>query len=136
MRPLQHFRFGFFAYFTNYRYRVFSNANYNLFMSNLPIPNDAAFAHSNKLIQEIRQEISQSGGHISFARFMELALYAPGLGYYSAGSHKIGKAGDFVTAPEMTPLFAQCVANQCEPFLTSTTDFLEIGAGSGIFAVD
>jgi SAM-dependent MidA family methyltransferase len=92
-------------------------------------------AHSEKLTHLIRQEIDASGP-LHFSRFMELALYAPGLGYYSAGSHKIGKGGDFITAPEITPLFAQCVAQQCEPFLTSSSDFLEIGAGSGAFAVD
>ena len=107
-------------------------------MSTLPIPNDAAFAHSNKLIQHIRQEITQSGGSISFARFMELALYAPGLGYYSAGSHKFGAGGDFITAPEISPLFAKCIARQCQQVLKETggADILEIGAGSGKLASD
>jgi SAM-dependent MidA family methyltransferase len=107
-------------------------------MPTLPIPNDAAFAHSNQLIQQIRQEITQSGGHMSFARFMELALYAPGLGYYSAGSHKFGEGGDFVTAPEISPLFAKCLARQCQQVLNEldTGDILEIGAGSGMLACE
>lgn len=104
----------------------------------LPTLNPAALEHSAKLTQFISHDIVTSGGYISFARFMELALYAPGLGYYSAGSHKLGKGGDFVTAPEISPLFAQCIANQCQPILNElkTGDILEIGAGSGIFAKD
>ena len=86
----------------------------------------------------ICQEIIESGGSLSFARFMALALYAPGLGYYSAGHYKLGPTGDFVTAPEMSPLFAKCVARQCQQILTAcdNKDILELGAGTGVFAKD
>lgn len=96
-------------------------------------------AHSESLKDHIRQEIMAAGGVISFAHFMHLALYAPGLGYYSAGRQKLGKAGDFLTAPEISPLFAQCVASQCQQILTALPDggdILELGAGSGIFVKD
>jgi SAM-dependent MidA family methyltransferase len=104
----------------------------------LPIPDPSACEHSNKLLTLIRDDINKAPNrYISFARFMELALYAPGLGYYSAGSHKLGREGDFVTAPEISPLFAKCIANQCrELFQETSGDFLELGAGSGIFAKD
>lgn len=85
----------------------------------------------------IRSEIAGSGGGIPFSRFMELCLYAPGLGYYSAGSAKFGAAGDFVTAPELGPLFAGCVATAVAPVLQQLgpeAEFLEIGGGSGAFA--
>src|SRR3546814_16590514 len=68
---------------------------------------------------------------------MELALYAPGLGYYSAGATKFGRAGDFVTAPELGSLFAQCIAEAVAPVLRQigpTATFLEIGGGTGVFA--
>ncbi len=77
-------------------------------------------------------------GWISFERFMDLALYAPGLGYYSAGARKFGAGGDFVTAPEVSPLFGACVAQQCREVLLETDagSILEIGAGTGRLAVD
>jgi SAM-dependent MidA family methyltransferase len=105
-------------------------------MKTLPTPHPAAQELSEKLIHLIRQEIQQSDGHITFARFMELALYAPGLGYYNIGTHKLGQHGDFVTAPEISPLFAQCIARQCQQILQEldSGDILEFGAGSGIFA--
>ncbi len=95
-------------------------------------------AHSDLLRALICDEIAASGGQISFARYMALALYAPGLGYYSAGSHKFGEAGDFVTAPELSPLFSRCVARQCQQVLTHLGggDILEVGAGSGVMAAD
>lgn len=79
-----------------------------------------------------------AGGAISFARYMELALYAPGLGYYSAGAQKFGHAGDFVTAPEISPLFAAAVARQCAEILRLVEggEVLEVGAGSGVLAAD
>lgn len=94
--------------------------------------------HSEAMLERLRSEISLAGGYLSFARFMELALYAPGLGYYSAGSHKLGKKGDFVTAPEISPLFAKCLARQFARILTTLPygDILEIGAGAGTFAKD
>ncbi len=75
-------------------------------MSDSPLPDDA-LAHSARLQALIREQIAAAGGAIPFWRFMELALYAPGLGYYSAGATKFGAAGDFVTAPELGPLFAE-----------------------------
>lgn len=81
--------------------------------------------------------MEQSGGPIGFGRFMELTLYAPGLGYYSAGLRKFGSAGDFVTAPELSPLFARCVARTCAPVLAALSgDLLELGAGSGVMAAE
>lgn len=106
-------------------------------MSQLPAPSDAALAHSTRLTNHIRQQIDQSGGWISFAQFMELALYAPGLGYYSAGAAKFGGSGDFTTAPEMTPLFGRTLARQIGAVLAHTDgNILEFGAGSGKLALD
>src|SRR5215210_7102074 len=81
------------------------------YLAHLPAPPAEALASSTQLRQHIRASIAASGGWISFARFMELALYAPGLGYYSAGSRKLGGDGDFVTAPELSPLFGRCLAS-------------------------
>ncbi len=104
-------------------------------MSDLPTPSADALAHSEKLIALIRSEIAASAGWIPFARYMELALYAPGLGYYTAGARKLGREGDFITAPEMTPLFGQTLARQVAQVLESGLDqILEIGAGSGALA--
>ncbi len=104
----------------------------------LPPPSPEAQAHSEQLQALIREEIEAAGGHIGFDRFMELALYAPGLGYYSAGSHKFGEAGDFVTAPELSSLFSRSLARQCAEVLTGigSGDILEFGAGSGVMAAD
>ena len=101
----------------------------------LPEPSPEAREHSDRVAEHIRGEISASGGWISFARYMELALYAPGLGYYSAGSRKLGKAGDFVTAPEISPLYGQTLARQVKQVLDAGFDeVLEVGAGSGALA--
>ena len=105
----------------------------------MPLPplDPDAQAHSDRLRQLIHAVIADAGGAIPFSRFMELALYAPGLGYYSAGSTKFGRAGDFVTAPELGSLFAECVAGALAPALRRTggdSVFLEIGGGSGAFA--
>jgi len=100
---------------------------------------EEALAHSAHLQAMIREQVAAAGGAIPFWRFMELALYAPGLGYYSAGATKFGAAGDFVTAPELGPLFAECVANAVAPALRDCgpgARFLEVGAGSGRFAAD
>jgi SAM-dependent MidA family methyltransferase len=104
----------------------------------LPEPGAEARAHSEALRQLIQREITAAGGHIGFAHFMQLALYTPGLGYYSAGLHKFGVAGDFVTAPELGTLFARSLAQQCLPLLRELgeADLLEIGAGSGALATD
>lgn len=93
--------------------------------------------HSKWLTRMILEEIEASGGWISFARYMELALYAPGLGYYSAGAEKFGVAGDFITAPDMSPLFARCLAKQVSQVLSITAgNILELGAGTGKLACD
>jgi SAM-dependent MidA family methyltransferase len=91
--------------------------------------------HSEAVAALIRTELVAAGGWLSFERFMELALYAPGLGYYSAGSWKLGSGGDFVTAPEVSELFGRCVAAQCAPVLRATGgEILELGAGTGALA--
>lgn len=105
--------------------------------TSLPSPSAAALAHSEQLSASIRQDIARQGGWIPFARFMELALYAPGLGYYTAGAHKLGAAGDFTTAPELSPLFGRTLAGQLiEVMQASAPHILELGAGSGKLALD
>ena len=104
-------------------------------LSDLPAPSPDALAHSKKLVALIASEIAANAGWIPFARYMELALYAPGLGYYTAGARKLGREGDFITAPEMTPLYGQTLARQAAQVLESGVDqILEIGAGSGALA--
>ena len=103
----------------------------------LPPPGADALAHSERLRQLIQEQVFAAGGSIPFSRFMELCLYAPGLGYYSAGATKFGATGDFVTAPELGPLFAACVADSVAPVLRQLgpeADFVELGGGSGAFA--
>ena len=103
----------------------------------LPTPSPEALAHSTALVDHISDVIHQTDGWISFARYMELALYSPGLGYYSGGSAKFGAAGDFVTAPEISPLFGRSLARQVAQVLqTCGGDVLEAGAGSGRLACD
>lgn len=103
-----------------------------------PEPDAPAQAHSERLIARIRAEIAAQGGQITLARYLELALYEPGLGYYSAGSRKFGAAGDFVTAPEISPWFARTLAVQIAEVLAQLRggSVLEIGAGSGRMAAD
>jgi len=103
-----------------------------------PAPTDAARALSERLVECIRAEIESSDGFISFARYMALALYAPGLGYYSAGAHKIGAQGDFITAPEISSLFARCIARSCESVFDQIGegDIVELGAGTGSLAAE
>ena len=107
-------------------------------LTDLPPPDPAAQAQSERLQQLIAGEMAANGGRLSFARFMELALYAPGLGYYSGGLTKLGAEGDFITAPEWSPLFARCLARQVTQVLAAlgSGDVLEAGAGSGVLAVD
>ena len=94
-------------------------------------------AHSERVAAHIRAFIAERGGVIGFDAFMRLALYAPGLGYYSAGATKLGGGGDFVTAPEMSSLFSRCLARQVADILRNTGgDVLEVGAGSGRMAAD
>ncbi len=105
-------------------------------VADLPEPDSAARTHSLQLVAVIKDHITQHGGAISFHDFMQLALHAPGLGYYSAGSHKLGKDGDFITAPETSPLFSRCLARAIQPVLQSLSQrhVLEVGAGSGVMA--
>jgi len=101
----------------------------------LPPPSPEALAHSARLVEHVRHEIAVSGGWISFARYMELVLYAPGLGYYAAGARKLGADGGFTTAPERTPLYGHCIAQQARQVLSlGLEDILEVGAGSGALA--
>jgi SAM-dependent MidA family methyltransferase len=95
-------------------------------------------AHVERVRERIAAEIDASAGWIAFDRYMELALYAPGLGYYSAGAHKLGAGGDFTTAPEVSRLFGGCVARQCAEILAALGrgSILEIGPGSGRLAAD
>lgn len=104
--------------------------------SRLPEPDADERAHSDRLLQLLREQIA-SHGPMPFSQYMERCLYAPGLGYYSAGRTKFGAAGDFVTAPELGDLFAGCVVNAVRPVLAMLgegADFLELGGGSGAFA--
>jgi SAM-dependent MidA family methyltransferase len=78
----------------------------------LPPPSPEAADHSRRAAEFIAGEIVASGDWIPFSRYMELALYAPGLGYYAAGARKFGAEGDFVTSPEISPMFAKCLALQ------------------------
>ena len=105
-------------------------------VTELPEPDSVAWAHSLRLAEMIRQRISQAEGAIPFHEFMQLALHAPGLGYYSAGSRKFGVEGDFITAPEASPLFARCLARAIQPVLERLPQrqLLEVGAGSGVMA--
>jgi SAM-dependent MidA family methyltransferase len=104
--------------------------------SRLPEPAADERAHSDRLLQLLREMIA-AHGPLPFSQYMERCLYAPGLGYYSAGRTKFGAAGDFVTAPELGDLFARCVINAVQPVLAmlgDDADFLELGGGSGAFA--
>ncbi len=93
-------------------------------------------AQRDRLLETIRHELTLAGGRLDFERYMELALYAPGLGYYSGGRRKFGARGDFVTAPELSPLFSRCLGGQCGEVLRQLpdADILEFGAGSGSMA--
>ncbi|TBR36685.1 MULTISPECIES: class I SAM-dependent methyltransferase [Dyella] len=104
--------------------------------SRLPEPSADARAHSDRLVQHLREHLA-AHGPMPFSEYMERALYTPGLGYYSAGSAKFGEAGDFITAPELGPLFARTVALVLAPVIAligDEADFLELGGGSGAFA--
>ncbi len=104
----------------------------------LPVPPRPAREHSQGLTELVCARIHENGGNISFERYMEMVLYEPGWGYYSAGATRFGESGDFVTAPLVSPLFSRCVARQCRQVLASmdSGDILELGAGSGVMALD
>ena len=100
-------------------------------------PDEAA--HSAALVERIRADIEAEGGWIGFDRFMQLALYEPGMGYYSAGARKFGAEGDFITAPEVAPVFSRCLALQCAEVIRELgpeSRLLELGAGSGVMAAE
>lgn len=104
---------------------------------NLPEPSTDALAASRSLRDLIADDIRRNAGWIPFTRYMELALYAPGLGYYSGGAAKLGKDGDFTTAPEITPLFGNTLARvAAELMAQSAPHILEFGAGTGKLAHD
>jgi SAM-dependent MidA family methyltransferase len=105
-------------------------------LDSLPAPDAESLLHTEKVAACIRRAIVEAGGSISFAEFMQLALYAPGLGYYSAGAAKLGAGGDFVTAPEISPLFGRVLARQCAGVLRQIAKpaVLELGAGTGELA--
>ncbi|MDN5865608.1 MAG: SAM-dependent methyltransferase, partial [Gammaproteobacteria bacterium] len=109
-----------------------------LVSTDLPPPDAGALAHSENVAAHIRSTINEAGGVIAFSAYMRLALYAPGLGYYRAGTEKFGAAGDFVTAPEISPLFGQTVARQIGATLAAChgDTVLELGAGSGRLALE
>ena len=106
--------------------------------TDFPQPTDEALGFSRALDKRIREEVDNAGGWIGFERYMELALYEPGLGYYSGGSTKFGPAGDFVTAPELSGLFGSALADQVAPLLSQLKKplILELGAGTGTLAAD
>lgn len=107
----------------------------------MPIPDSvspqAVTAPSQRLHAQIADALTHAGGWLSFARYMHLALYAPGVGYYTGGGHKLGAGGDFTTAPESSLLFGACVAAQVAEVLAQVSDgvVIEAGAGSGALAV-
>ncbi|HUL97384.1 MAG TPA: SAM-dependent methyltransferase [Usitatibacter sp.] len=103
----------------------------------LPAPDADAAAHSQRVAEHIAEAIVAEGDWIPFSRYMELALYAPGLGYYAAGTRKFGAEGDFITSPEISPMFAKCFGLQAGQVLKAVGgDILELGPGSGVFAAD
>src|SRR6185369_13759465 len=102
--------------------------------ADLPAPEPQALATSRALLYRIGAELAAANNWISFARYLELALHEPGLGYYAAGSRKFGAGGDFVTAPEMSPLFGRAVARQIAQILQPDEAILEFGAGTGALA--
>ena len=109
-------------------------------VSILPPPQPDEARHGALVLQAVRDAIATHGGWLSFDDYLRIALYAPGLGYYSAGSVKFGGSGDFVTAPELSGLFGRCVARQCAQILQGGDgdgdggDVLELGAGTGALA--
>lgn len=107
-------------------------------MNKLPTPDPISQQYSDQLLAYIKQKIAEMGGKITFAEYMQHCLYSPGLGYYSAGSYKLGERGDFTTAPEISPLFSQTLAQHIRDVFPQLTqaNILEFGAGSGRMAVE
>lgn len=101
----------------------------------LPLPDPQAREASEQLVGRIEAAVADAGGWLGFDAFMDLALYAPGLGYYAGGARKFGAEGDFVTAPELGPWFAECIAVQCAQWFAHVpAQVLEFGAGTGALA--
>ena len=109
-------------------------------MLSLPTPEESASQHSCAVKNMICSEITTAGGWIPFTRYMELAIYSPGMGYYCSGTTKFGCAGDFVTAPEVSPLFGRAIAQQARQIIEDvgedSSNILEFGAGTGKLALD
>jgi SAM-dependent MidA family methyltransferase len=106
-------------------------------VTTLPLLSAVERAHAERVAAHIREFATAQGGVIGFDAFMRLALYSPGLGYYSAGAAKLGSSGDFITAPEVSSLFSRCLARQTADILQTTGgDVLELGAGLGTMAAD
>ncbi|WP_456444328.1 class I SAM-dependent methyltransferase [Thiolapillus sp.] len=103
---------------------------------NLPELSIEEVAQQQAMRELLEKEIREAGGAIPFDRYMELALYAPGLGYYVSGAHKFGPGGDFITAPEISPYFGYCLGRQCvRAFEELPREILEFGAGTGVMAM-
>lgn len=109
----------------------------------LPEPDEEAKNRSQLVKQRVRAACNHSDGWIRFSKYMDIALYQPAIGYYTGGLQKFGEKGDFITAPEVSPLFGQCLANQVAEVLQNfkiisdeKNAVLEFGAGSGVLAVD
>lgn len=100
----------------------------------MPALQEAQLTQVAAMRSALRRRIAERGGWIAFDEYLEQVLYAPGLGYYSAGAAKLGAAGDFSTAPEISPLFGACIARQCAPLLREGGALLELGAGTGVLA--
>ena len=120
-----------------YNFLRHSLTRFEIMQNSFPINDPLAAAHSEKLKSYVLERIKKQNP-LNFAEFMDLALYAPGLGYYVAGAHKLGKGGDFVTAPELSAVFSRCLAHQCAQVINEIpgADILELGAGSGRMALD
>ncbi len=104
----------------------------------LPVPDEFALKLSQNLREKIRLAILENNGSIGFEQYMQMALYEPALGYYSAGSSKFGEGGDFITAPELSSIFSRCLAKQCQQVLSEISSgcILELGPGTGVMAID
>lgn len=100
----------------------------------MPALAGAQRAQADAVGAELRRQIAERGGWMGFEQYLEAVLYAPGLGYYSAGAAKFGRAGDFTTAPEISPVFGACIAAQCVPLMLDGGELLELGAGTGALA--
>ncbi len=100
----------------------------------MPALEGAQLEQAAAVLEALRAYILECGGWIPFDKYLDLVLYAPGLGYYSAGAAKLGRAGDFTTAPEVSPMFGACIARQCACLTREGGEVLELGAGSGALA--